>query len=315
MLQSTKILLLVYHLSLFPSFIKTLFTSAFFVLLLAKTSHIYYNSICCRPKSTLYTRVIKLFFIPIVRGLWFVSQGGTVVDMPTVTLGWPWYWEGSLKLFPWPHPAVKLHYLPIDGFILFNNFREYIFVYKLTQSKRGSSGRIVSEVSVCYLFQGQEGSSQLFYSQFLYWELASLQTGLYFHQGQIQVSPSNCLSAHHHCSWVPLGLNCFILFCKWNQFLWRKIKSYLLWSASSRALERDGGGGGRGVENRQSSLQESFSRKWTISGGKGRSLRSSQIASPGMNSLPQKWGEGLMGPQDDQYVMRCKAFLSELGIE
>lgn len=248
-------MLLVYHLSLFPLFIKTWFTSTSFVLLLAKTSHICYNSICCRPKSTLYTHILKLFFIPIVRGPWFVSRGGTLVDMPTVTLGWPWYWEDSLKPFPWPHPAVKLHYLPTDSFIIFNNILEYIFVYKLTQSKCGSFRKIVSEASVWYSFQGQEGSSQLFYSQFLYCKLTSLQTGLYFHQ--TQESPSNCLSAHHHCCWVPLGLNCFILFCKWNQFLWRKIKSYLCESASSRVLAP-------GVEeNLQSSLHDSFSRSWT----------------------------------------------------
>lgn len=290
-------MLLVYHLSLFPSFIKTLFTSTSFVLLLAKTSHICYNSICCRPKSILCTHIIKLFFIPIVPGLWFVSQGGTVVDMPTVTLGWPWYWEDSLKLFPWPHPAVKLHYLPIDGFMIFNNILEYVFVYKLTQSSMALQEELFlrSVSDICSRAKRARPSC------FIPSKLASLQTGLYFHQ--IQKSPSNCLSAHHHCSWVPLGLNCFILSCKWNQFLWRKIKSYLLPSASSRALEP-------WVENLQSSLHDSFSRSWTISGGKGSSLRSSQIASPGMNPLPQKWGEGLMGPLDDQYVMRCKAFLS-----
>lgn len=104
------------------------------------------------------------------------------------------------------------------------------------------------------------------------YNLANIQVSPYFEP------PPHCLSPQlpGFCR-ATCGLNFSMFCCKWSQFIWELVKSYLfLWTASPPGTIAE-----PWHWSRQS--QPPWFRGWTLGGGGGSSLRFSGLISTGLN--------------------------------
>lgn len=191
---------------------------------------------------------------------WFCSSG---VQTWVFTLGWQWFWQDSLGLFPWPQPAIKFHSFLAISFTVFNNALGHILLYRPIQSnvflwRHSSWGQCLRFV----LTPGGFLPAASFPSSL--WQISWPTTRLYF-QWTYQSLP-NAFTILVLILRMPWNFNFSRTYCKLSHLFEREMRSCLfhlvLPQVKGSDLSVSGAGGGN---NDLLSVVPHF-RSWAVGG-------------------------------------------------